>query len=231
MRSSAGLLPVSYSDQDESFSGLITPNYQSKLPGVMILPAWMGIDEEAKTVALNLQAQGYIAFVADIYGAHQQPKSVEQAASYSNAIKKNYKDYQHRISLALHKLIQVGVAPDQIAIIGYCFGGTGALEAFRGQLEVRAVVCIHGGLYKDPSRRTELSSTKVLIQHPAEDNTVLKEDLEKLIVEMEQSHADWQLITYGNSKHTFTNPLSADYDKTMADRAWKHLLLFLEEVL
>ena len=34
----------------------------------------------------------------------------------------------------------------RIAVIGFCFGGTGALEAARAGLPVKGVVSFHGGL-------------------------------------------------------------------------------------
>ena len=52
-----------------------------------------------------------------------------------------------------------------------------------------------------------------------------------VVKEMNEGKADWQIITYANSKHTFTNPETADYNPIMAKRAWNHTLLFLKEIL
>lgn len=41
------LKTVSYQDGAQKLNGLITSNAGKKLPGVLILPAWKGIDEEA----------------------------------------------------------------------------------------------------------------------------------------------------------------------------------------
>lgn len=60
------LKPVSYQDGKQKLNGLVTSNNGKKLPGVLILPAWKGIDNEAKTAALDLEKEGYIAFIADI---------------------------------------------------------------------------------------------------------------------------------------------------------------------
>ncbi|MDP3180634.1 MAG: dienelactone hydrolase family protein, partial [Bacteroidota bacterium] len=69
------------------------------------------------------------------------------------------------------------------------------------------------------------------VEHPAEDKSVKKEDLDNLVKEMNDGKADWQIITYANCGHTFTNPVSKDYNEVMAKRAWNHTLLFLGEVL
>lgn len=225
------LKPVSYQDGNQKLNGLITSNTRSKLPGVLILPAWLGIDDEAVNAALDLKKQGYIAFIADIYGEGNIPKNMDEASKSSKWYKQNFEDYQRRILVALNELKKGGAIAQKIAVIGYCFGGTGALEAARGNLSVTGAVCIHGSLYKDSERKNTSIHTKVLIEHPDDDPTVTQEDYNKLMVEMKESNADWQIITYGGAKHTFTNLKSPEYNETMAKRAWGHTMMFLQEVL
>ena len=223
------LKPVIYTDGNQKLNGLVTSNTGKKLQGVLILPAWKGIDQEAKQAALDLEKEGYIAFIADIYGEGNVPTDNAAAAKIASQYKQDYQAYQKRIGLALEQLKKAGA--DKIAVIGYCFGGTGALEAARAQFPVAGVISIHGGLGKDASRPNGSLPTKILIEHPAEDQSVPQEMVNDLIKEMNEGKADWQIYTYAYSKHTFTNPESKDYNPTMAKRAWQHTLMFLDEVL
>ena len=223
------LKPVVYTDGNQKLNGLVTSNTGKKLQGVLILPAWKGIDQEAKQAALDLEKEGYIAFIADIYGEGNVPTDNAAAAKIASQYKQDYQAYQKRIGLALEQLKKAGA--DKIAVIGYCFGGTGALEAARAQFPVAGVISIHGGLGKDASRPNGSLPTKILIEHPAEDQSVPQEMVNDLIKEMNEGKADWQIYTYAYSKHTFTNPESKDYNPTMAKRAWQHTLMFLDEVL
>ena len=222
------LKPVKYFDGKQQLSGLITSNAGSEAPGVLILPAWKGIDDEAKQAAVNLEKEGYIAFVADIYGEGNYPNDNSAASKLSAGYKSDYIAYQNRIKLALDELQKKGA--NKIVVIGYCFGGTGALEAARGGLDVIGAVCIHGGLSKAADRPNNPLKAKVLIEHPADDQSVSQEDYTAIIKEMNDGNADWQIITYANSKHTFTNPESTDYNEVMAKRAWNHTLMFLKEL-
>lgn len=222
---------VAYQDGTQKLNGYVTSNAGEQLPGVLILPAWKGVDNEARTAALDLEKEGYIAFIADIYGVENTPEDNAAAAKLSGSYKNDYKAYQHRISLALEQLKAQGAVADKIAVIGYCFGGTGALEVARAGFDVQGVVSIHGGLSKDASRPNNPITTKVLVEHPAEDQSVSQEDFDNLVIELKEGKADWQIITYANTGHTFTNPESHEYDEVMAKRAWNHTLLFLEEVL
>ena len=210
------LKPVIYTDGNQKLNGLVTSNTGKKLQGVLILPAWKGIDQEAKQAALDLEKEGYIAFIADIYGEGNVPTDNAAAAKIASQYKQDYQAYQKRIGLALEQLKKAGA--DKIAVIGYCFGGTGALEAARAQFPVNGVISIHGGLGKDASRPNGSLPTKILIEHPAEDQSVPQEMVNDLIKEMNEGKADWQIYTYAYSKHTFTNPESKDYNPTMAKR-------------
>ncbi|MBK9273361.1 MAG: dienelactone hydrolase family protein [Flavobacteriales bacterium] len=224
------LRPVAYADGPQKLNGLVTDDRGTKRPGVLILPAWMGIDDEARTAARELAGEGYIAFIADIYGEGHIPTDFTSARQAATHYKTDFAAYQRRIALALEELKKTGADPDRIAVIGYCFGGTGALEAARALLPVKGVVSIHGGLGKG-DRPNGPINTSVLIQHPEADPTVSAADLAGITAELNAAKADWQLISYAHCGHTFTNPAGKEYNKRMADRAWQHLLVFLRDVL
>ena len=225
------LKTIAYKDGTQKLNGLVTSNAGKKLPGVLILPAWKGIDEEAKNAALQLEKQGYVVLIADIYGEGNIPTDNDAAAKIAGTYKQDYKAYQQRISVALEELKKQGANPDKIAVIGYCFGGTGALETARAGFSVASVVSIHGGLAKGNDRLNVPIKTKVLVENPADDESVKPEDMTNLIAEFKTGKTDFQIITYANSKHTFTSPESPDYNEVMAKRAWNHTLTFLKEIL
>lgn len=225
------LKTIPYRDGTQELNGEITANTAKNKPAVLILPAWKGIDAEARQAALDLAKAGYVAFIADIYGEGNIPKDNTEASKIATHYKTDYAAYQHRISVALETLKKQGIDPQKIAVIGYCFGGTGALEAARAGLPVNGVVSIHGGLAKAGDRPDKAIKTKVLVEHPAEDKSVSVQDYNNFIQEMNAAKADWQIITYAHCGHTFTNPESAEYNPVMAKRAWDHTLLFLKELL
>lgn len=207
-------------------------------PGILILPDWMGISEHTKEVATNLSSLGYHTFIADIYGEGNQPKSIEEASKKSGIFKSDFKHYQHRIFLALQELVKQGANPNKIVVIGYCFGGTGALEAARAHLNVKGVVSFHGGLGKESTRNNERITTKILVLHGADDPFVPAVEVEEFRKEMKFRNADWQMIYYSDAVHAFTNKSlgtdrskGAAYNELADKRSFEHLLVFLKEVL
>jgi dienelactone hydrolase len=237
---SAQLKPVKYTDGSQALNGFFVKSVKksSQNPGILLLPAWLGIDKASKDIAENLSKLGYNVFIADIYGEGNYPTNTTEAGKQAGYYKKNYEIYQKRINAALQELVKSGANADNIVAIGYCFGGTGVLEAARGHLNVKGVVSFHGGLGKDATRKVEPISAKVLVCHGADDPFESKEEITAFQQEMRDSKADWQMIYYANAVHSFTNPEAgndnskgAAYNAVAAKRSFEHLQLFLSEVL
>ncbi len=167
----AQMQQVSYSDGSQKLNGVLakTTKPNPKKAGVLILPAWMGIDDHSKTVAKQLADQGYTSFVVDIYGEGHYPKSPKEAGEQSGYYKKNIAEYHKRIRFALEQLVKSGVNPDEVVVIGYCFGGGGAIEAARTNMKVKGIVSFHGSYGRDSTREIALIQPKILILHGADD--------------------------------------------------------------
>jgi len=236
----AQLKPISYQDGNQKLNGFdISPSKSiANQPGILILPAWMGIDDHAKEVAQNLAKLGYHAFIADIYGEGNYPTNSKEAGQQAGFYKNNVADYHRRIQLALDQLIKNGANKNNIVVIGYCFGGTGAIEVARAGMNVKGVVSFHGGLGKASDRKITEIKAKVLVLHGADDPFVPEKEVLAFQQEMKESKADWQMIYYSGAVHSFTNKKAgnynsrgAAYNETADKRSFEHFLSFLKEVL
>lgn len=236
----AQVKPIAYKDGDQQLNGMMAKPSKSntKKAGVLILPAWMGIDEHSKTVAKQLADLGYTAFIADIYGEGHYPKSPKDAGQQAGYYKQHLSEYHQRIRLALEQLVKSGAAPDEIVIIGYCFGGLGAIEAARINMPVKGIVSFHGSYDRDTTKSIQAIQPKILILHGADD----PHSSPKVIADMQQefrtAKADWQMIYYANAVHAFTDPgagndnsKGAAYNALADKRSWQAFLQFLQETL
>lgn len=231
---------VHYQDGQQTLTGLVgVPGKASaQKSGILILPAWMGIDEHAEKVAQELTALGHYTFVADIYGDGHKPANAQEAGAQAGIYKKDPAAYHKRIQLALDQLIKAGADRSKIVVIGYCFGGLGALEAARTNLPVRGVVSFHGDLKRDAARAIGQITPKVLVCHGADDPYISEASIKDFQQEMREAKADWQMIYYANAVHAFTDPAAgndnskgAAYNALADKRSWELLLQFLNEVL
>ena len=78
----AQLKPVKYADGNQILNGLSIKAVKksSQNPGILLLPAWKGIDNASKEIAENLSKLGYTVFIADIYGEGNYPKEDSRGA-------------------------------------------------------------------------------------------------------------------------------------------------------
>lgn len=233
------LKPVAYTDGNQKLEGLaaVPKKATPKKAGVLVLPAWMGIDAHAKESAQELSKLGYYVFVADIYGVNNKPANTQEAGQKAGYFKNNYKEYQKRIQLALDQLLKSGANPNEIAVIGYCFGGSGALEAARGDFNVKGVVSFHGGLGRDASRAIEPIKPKVLVLHGADDFYVPETEIKAFQEEMRTSKADWQMVYYADAVHAFTHKDAGNdkskgvaYNEKADKRSWRAMQDFFYEI-
>lgn len=236
---SAQLKTVTYSDESQKLEGFISnpKKINANKADVLLLPAWMGIDNNAKKNAVELAKMGYITFVADIYGIDKRPTNQKEAGELAGYFKKNYVEYQKRIQLALEQLVKAGANPDKIAVIDYCFGGSGAIEVARGNLNVKGVVSFHGGLGRDAARTVRPISPKVLVLHGADDFYVPEAEIKAFQDEMRMAKADWQMVYYANSVHGFThkdagndNSKGVAYNEKADKRSWIAMSDFFNEI-
>lgn len=93
---------------------------------------------------------------------------------------------------------------------------------------------IYNTLYWDITKEQNIDS-KILVLHGNNDPMVPPEQVIAFQQEMESRSADWQLHTFGNTYHAFTNPNANDiefgtvYSRVSDQRSWKLAIDFLKE--
>jgi dienelactone hydrolase len=123
-----------------------------------------------------------------------------------------------------------------MAAIGFCMGGTFGLELARDGAPLKGVVTFHSGLQTQRPAAGQIKA-KILINTGADDPMVPFEHVKAFADEMTKAGADWQIISYGGTKHSFTNP-DADsvgmpalgYNKLADERSWRAMKSFFEEI-
>jgi dienelactone hydrolase len=120
---------------------------------------WDGVNQYEKQRATKLSQLGYVAFAADIFGAGlQEIPDISTRANLTRIYRSNMTLFVQRIQRAIDQVKTYDfVDTDNIAVIGYCFGGTGIIQlAFSGNSDVKVVVSFHGGLTSLPNVTTDI---------------------------------------------------------------------------
>lgn len=231
---------IEYKQGDTVLEGYLAwdDSQYSKRPGVLIVHEWTGLGSYVKKRAEMLAKMGYIAFAADIYGKGVRPADQATAARTAEIYKNDRTLMRARAKAGLETLKnQRQVDPRRLAAIGYCFGGTTALELARDGADIRGVASFHGGLSTPSMIDAKNISGKVLVLHGADDPFVKHYEVSAFEDEMRSAGIDWQLISYGGAVHSFTNPdagsdnsKGAAYNDKADRRSWEALKLFLSEI-
>ncbi len=206
-------------------------------PGVIVVHEWWGLNDYAKMRAEALAKEGYIALAVDMYGEGKMTDHPKQAGEWSSFIRTNRQIAKDRFVAAYellknHKMTE----KNKIAAIGYCFGGYMVLAMAQEGVDLRGVVSFHGVF---PTERVEPNTVKakILVCHGAEDSLITQEHIYQFQENLRYANADWQFITYGGAKHSFTNP-DADkpgmpglgYNRAADKRSWKAMLDLFQEI-
>ena len=209
-----------------------------KRPGVLVIPDWMGVSEPYKKIADKLAEIGYVAIVADIYGKGVRPSNNQEAAAEATKYKTDRKLLRERVLAGLAELMKnPNVDQSRIAAIGYCFGGTTALELARSGAPVLGVVSFHGGLDSPSPADGKNIKGKVLVLHGADDPFVQPKDITEFQEELRKGNVDWQMVYYGDAVHSFTQQKAGTdkskgnaYNEKADRRSWEAMRQFFREI-
>jgi dienelactone hydrolase len=208
-----------------------------KRPGVLVVHEWLGLNDHARKRADMLAGLGYVAFACDMYGKDVRGAGPEQGPKLSAPFKEDRKLMRARATAGLdvlrkHKLVDT----TKLAAIGFCFGGTTALELARGGTDLRGVVGFHAGLGTPMPAEPGQVKAKILVCHGADDPHVPPAEVQAFEAEMRHAKADWELNAYGNAVHSFTNRAAHDrahgteYNAEADRRSWQAMKDFFAEV-
>jgi len=207
-------------------------------PGVVVVHQWMGITEYELMRARMLAELGYAVLVADMYGKGIRPANTTEAAAQAGSVRGDIEMMRGRVNAAVDELRrQEIVNPDQIAAIGYCFGGGVVLELARSGADISGVVSFHGSLNTpDPADAANISCP-LLVCHGADDPHVNDEAVSAFIEEMRAAQVDYQFIAYGGAVHAFTQSMAGDdpgkgaaYNESADRRSWQAMKDFFTEI-
>lgn len=230
---------VIYKDGDTVLEGYLARTDKKDAPVVLVVHQWKGLGAYEKGRANMLAKEGYNALAIDMYGQGIRPANTEEAGKLAGTYKNDPDLARKRIAAALDFARKLeGVDAKRIAVFGYCFGGTMALELARSGADLAGVVSFHGALAtKAPASVEGAIRPSILVLHGAADPHVKPEEVKAFTDEMNTAKADWVFTEYAYAVHSFTEKEAGDdpskgaaYNEKADKRSWNAALDFLKEV-
>jgi dienelactone hydrolase len=180
-------------------------------PLLLMAPNWRGVSKAAIENAQMLAGEGYVVFVADMFGEGNGPVGTENPMEFLRPFMSDVPGMRRRISAALDTLTReadrraIGDISRRAAI-GYCFGGLNVLDLARSGADMQAVVSMHGTLSTPQPAKPGDIKAAVLAVHGAADPIAPKAERDAFEAEMTAAGARWALLTFGGVVHAFTDP-------------------------
>jgi len=230
---------VRYDHEGTALDGVLAKDaaIAGRRPAVLVVHDWHGVNEHVEARVTMLARLGYVAFGADVYGAGVRPGD-DTAGQVAGSFYQDLPLLRARATAGLDRLREdPDVDPSRIVVMGYCFGGSTALELARTGADLVGAVSFHGGLIThDPSDASAIRA-KLLVLTGAADPVVPDAKVAEWQDEMRAApEVDWQVVTYAGAMHAFAVPGTdspdhgAQYQERADRRSWQALEVFLAEV-
>jgi dienelactone hydrolase len=200
---------VEYKFDGLTFKGEIAYDtaISGKRPGVLVVHEWWGLDDYAKSRAEALAKMGYVAFACDMYGDGAVAKHPDDAGKMATTVRKNVDVWRGRAKAALDVLVKHPmVDSENLAAIGYCFGGSTALQLAYSGAKLKAVATFHAALPAVTAEQAKAIQAKILVCHGADDSFIKEEAITKFKDALTEAKVDLDFQSYPGTVHSFTVP-------------------------
>jgi carboxymethylenebutenolidase len=203
---------------------------QQKLPAVVMIHEWWGLNDNIKEMADELAGEGYVVLGADLYNG-EVATDPNRARELSSSVGENPQQAITNLQSAVQYLASLpNVNSSRIAGLGWCFGGGQSLQLALNseQHPLAATVIYYGNLVNDTS---ELSKIKwpVLGIFGDQDNSIPVDSVRAFGRGLNETGVTNEIYIYPGVGHAFANPSGDNYAPQETADAWQKTLTFLDK--
>lgn len=198
---------VTYKDGDVECRGFLAYDdaIEGKRPGVLVVHEWWGLNDYARNRAKELAALGYVAFAADMYGEGKTVDHPKDAGEMAGKVRANVDAWRKRARSALDVLTsQPQCDATKLAAIGYCFGGSTALQLAYTGADLDAVATFHAALPPATPAEAKATQSEILVCHGADDSFIPDAAIQAFKKGLDSAGVKYEFIAYPGAVHSFT---------------------------
>ena len=210
---------IDYKQGDTALRGYLAYDdaIKDKRPGVLLVHRRDGMSALTLKNAEMVARLGYVVFAPDIFGNGVVPKDVPEMVAQTVIYNKDRPLMRARAQAGFDLLRNNPmVDTSKIAVLGYCFGGTTAVELAETGAPIVGTVTIHGSFRNFQHDAAKNIHGRMLILHGAEDPVAPLSEVNILIEDLRAATIGWQLELYSGTKHGFSTPKNADEERANA---------------
>ena len=203
----------------------------NKLPAVVMIHEWWGLNENIKDMANILAKQGFVVLAADLYKG-EVADNPQRAMELVQSVRNNQNNSIDNLQSAVKYLGSLpNVDSSKIASIGWCFGGGQSLQLALNSQEHPLVATII--YYGTPLVTDEASLSKikwpVLGIFGDKDQAIPIQEVNLFRTSLDQTGITNEIHIYKGVGHAFANPSGDNYAPKETEDAWQKTLSFLKK--
>jgi dienelactone hydrolase len=227
---------VNYKANGQTMHGFLAiPEGEGPFPGVLVVHEWWGQTDYPRQRAIKLAEEGYVAFAVDMYGQGKTVEHPKDAQKFSKKVMEDMDLAEESFRTALAELRKQKMVDGQnVAAIGYCFGGAIVLEMARRGVDLKMVASFHGNLSPLVQNPISAMDTRMLIFNGGADPFVKKQAIQTVRGKLKSANIRYKFVNYKGAKHGFTNPeatangkkyeLPLAYNERADKKSWEETL-------
>lgn len=207
----------------ENFGGVLTqPEGDGGLPGIVLVTAIFGPDDEMIELAEAYAADGFLVSVPDYFWRQTPGPTADRDAAFARMNSYDQKQGINDIEDVITDLRKHPRYNGKIAVLGYCFGGWIA-HVSAARFGINAAGCFHGtqiGKYLD---ETQNVSCPVSFHFGSEDPVVPMDEVDQ-IRKAYKDHPSAEIIVHENVGHNFSMPYKPGFNIDAASSSQEAVL-------
>ena len=217
----------------ENNSTTVNSDSEAKLPAVIMIHEWWGLNDNIKNMADELAKEGYIVLAVDLYKG-QVATSPDQAMNLVNSARENQNESLSNLNAAIDYLKTLdNVNASKIAAFGWCFGGGQSLQLALNtspDSPLAATILYYGNLVTDQEQLSKIKSP-VLGIFGGQDQSIPTTDVQKFEDALNANNITNEIYVYEGVGHAFANPTGESFAPDELKDAWQKTLEFLNKNL
>ena len=220
---------VTYTVDNQPYEGYYAKADKANAPFILLIHDWDGLTDYERKRADMLAEQGYNVLAADMFGQGIRPTNIEDNKRLTGDLYNDRSKMRRLLQGALNAGQQQGNNVREGVTMGYCFGGTVALELARSGFPQKAFVPFHGAFDMPIGQNYAKTTGEVLVFHGSADESVSLESFATLGKTLEAAKVAHEMVTYSGAPHAFSVFGSDKYDARADQRSWQRYLDFLAD--
>jgi carboxymethylenebutenolidase len=203
---------------------------QQKLPAVVMIHEWWGLNDNIKDMADELASEGYVVLAADLYNG-EVATTPDKAMQLVGTVRENPEQAISNLQSAVQYLASLpNVNSSRIASLGWCFGGGQSLQLALNseQNPLAATVIYYGNLVNDTNELSKIN-WPVLGIFGDQDQSIPVESVNAFEQALNETGIINEIYIYPGVGHAFANPSGDNYAPAETVDAWEKTLAFLKK--